>query len=302
VPPIFVINLDRDLDRLAHMRAQLEAGELAFIRAPAVNGADLPPGLLAYFDASGALRPGEIGCYASHLAIYQDMASGAVASPALILEDDVGVPPDLARLLPDLIDALPAGWDMVRLHNPSKRAFLPVGRVGDAHWLCRYSVIPSGSGATLVSRSGAQKFLGGKGVRDMPIDQDMRRAWAFGLDVYGVTPAPFAHNVLEGSTIESGPALPDRARRARKRRLRAMRFFDLPARWRMGVREFGLGPWLGAQVVNAALAGVPGPRRAAFLDGAARKLLAWRQGGAGGLDPEVPLAYPPRSRAAPDRG
>lgn len=87
--PVMLINLDRSTDRLARMQREFDRAGVRFERFPAVHGTDLPGSVRSYFcDASGRvispLPAGEIGCYASHLAIWQRIASGTYGSAALV--------------------------------------------------------------------------------------------------------------------------------------------------------------------------------------------------------------------------
>lgn len=89
-PEIIVINLDCDTARLAHMRRQLSGVGLRYERFAALRGDALLADLARYFPAGARLSSGEIGCYASHLAIMQRIVRGEIAQPLLVLEDDVG--------------------------------------------------------------------------------------------------------------------------------------------------------------------------------------------------------------------
>ena len=58
---IYVINLDKDVQRLRWMEQQLTAHKLEYLRIAAVNGTQIPhPPQLSH------LGPGEIGCLLSH--------------------------------------------------------------------------------------------------------------------------------------------------------------------------------------------------------------------------------------------
>ena len=90
---VFVINLDRDKDRLAFMARQLDALGLAWERFPAVLGIAVPDELRAWFFTpegapSPALTPGEIGVYASHLSAHRRLLASDFDA-ALVFEDDV---------------------------------------------------------------------------------------------------------------------------------------------------------------------------------------------------------------------
>ena len=93
---VFVINLDKNTDRLEFMNSQLETVVLEYERVSAVYGVDLSKEELRHsysafraFCAMGRrLRAGEIGCALSHCEVYRRMASRNIQI-ALVLEDDV---------------------------------------------------------------------------------------------------------------------------------------------------------------------------------------------------------------------
>jgi glycosyl transferase, family 25 len=210
----FVINLDRDRDRMVHMAKELEAAGLTFERFQAVYGLAVPESVAPFLltadgTAASRLKPGEIGCYASHLALHQKIVADDTIEAALVLEDDVRLTPDFAALLQQLLQALPEGWDIVRLSNAPKKAWLARAPLVGGHELATYSRIPNNTGAYLISRKGAARFLAMSGPRHRAIDEDLRRPWFHGLSTWGVVPPPIVSNLFD-STID---ALGDRGLR-----------------------------------------------------------------------------------------
>jgi glycosyl transferase family 25 len=202
---VFVINLDRDRERLTHMIAEAARVGLSFERFAAVDGKSLGADLHdQFFSADGphepALTAGEIGCYASHLRIHQALAE--VGECALVLEDDV-------RLSDDIVDAIEAArdrladWDIIRLSNETKSVVLPVASLPGGRELVRYWTVPNGAGAYLISRTGAIKFLESFERRTLPVDEDLRRPWLCDLDTYGILPPVAEPDVLDFSRIDS---------------------------------------------------------------------------------------------------
>lgn len=254
-PGIIVINLDRDENRMAHMRGELERARVSYERFSALRSDALPADLARYFPVDAHLSPGEIGCYASHLAILQRMARGELASPQLVLEDDVGLPNDLAATLNALIATLPECWDIVRLSYHTKRVTRPIAALGAKRQLVRYSRVPTTTGAYLISASGAKKFLARR-ARRLPIDHDLRRVWEWGLDTYGVSPPLIAHDVLGASTID---ALSPKGRA--RLHMRESGRLSPWLRLRQGVRDFGLSRWLALGPLNLAVRITPKPLR-----------------------------------------
>jgi hypothetical protein len=85
--------------------------------------------------------------------------------------------------------------------------------------------VPNGTGAYLISRTGAIKFAEAYTKRMLPIDEDLRRPWRSGLNTYGVLPPPVVADVLEPSRIDKMGR--DRRLPARARFKDAARYGDL---------------------------------------------------------------------------
>ncbi len=102
----FLINLDRDKDRLAAADSQLRALGIAYERVPAVSGKNLTKAeirkhvsrLRALFANGTMYTPGQIGCALSHMNIYRRMLSENVPV-ALVMEDDVRFSSDAPRII-----------------------------------------------------------------------------------------------------------------------------------------------------------------------------------------------------------
>jgi glycosyl transferase family 25 len=199
--PIYLINLPRDAQRLAVMQQQLQSLQLPFEWVQAVYGKDLSDAQRAeLYDAQAnaaryhqVMTPGEIGCYASHLNVWQRIAEGS-APFALVLEDDVALLPQLPAVLQS-VAALAPRWDMIKLvgrdrEKPWQRWTLPSPAAGTA--LIRYRRPPSLTGAYLVSREGAAKLLAAHRPFYRPIDVDLRHWWCSGLRLYGLAPYPIS--------------------------------------------------------------------------------------------------------------
>jgi GR25 family glycosyltransferase involved in LPS biosynthesis len=246
-----VINLARDFDRLAHMQKEIGAAGLHLERFEAIRGDAIPPDISALFDRkiTRLLSPGELGCYASHLAICKRIASGEIPSPALVFEDDVRLAPDFADIMQRTLSALPADWDLVRLSNNPKHACLNQAElVGDRH-LVRYSNVPGSAGAILWNRSGAKKFLRPP-LRLLPVDQDLRRVWIWQLNTFGVSPAPIERDIFDVSSIDSFAAPGWRRKQARVNLVRHQRALEMGLRHLYGANQFGLARWLRAEWAN----------------------------------------------------
>jgi glycosyl transferase, family 25 len=191
---VFLINLDRDTERLASMRQRARRAELTLERISAILGSDVPQHMRAQF-AHSPLLPGEIGCYASHLLASAEILKRNIPYAAVV-EDDVGIEPDATAALAELVTALPPRWDIVKLCNRRPvRAVLCLQHLQSGRMLVRYTRHPILAGAYLISATGAAKLTAPR-PRTLPIDIDFFHPWRMGLETYGVAPAifPQSHN------------------------------------------------------------------------------------------------------------
>src|SRR3989344_3247158 len=92
----FLINLERDKDRLAYMDAQLQRLGIVYERFPAIYGKDIDA--YSFLDAERSfktegrtLSQGDIGTALSHRTVYEKGLEGNL-DYALIMEDDVILP------------------------------------------------------------------------------------------------------------------------------------------------------------------------------------------------------------------
>ncbi|KAL4457270.1 hypothetical protein ABPG75_012135 [Micractinium tetrahymenae] len=131
---VYVINMDGATARLASFQRTFEASDLKvknFVRFPAVNGSALDASRLvsprALADIEEAerrgyrtkhyqLTRGSVGCYMSHLQLYQHIAKTG-AQFAFVFEDDVDITAPAGGLLAALLEAkpFPEDWDVVML-------------------------------------------------------------------------------------------------------------------------------------------------------------------------------------------
>jgi glycosyl transferase family 25 len=116
--PNYVINLARSPQRRTHMEAQLEQARAPYEIVTAVDARDLDlsdVNLVApqVLDRS-SFRPGAVGCALSHLLVYRTVLERGFQR-ALVLEDDVLLPPDLCDLTEAIADEM-SGAEVVLLN------------------------------------------------------------------------------------------------------------------------------------------------------------------------------------------
>ncbi|MBN8534999.1 MAG: glycosyltransferase family 25 protein [Rhizobiales bacterium] len=209
---VALINLGKDRDRLAHMAQQFAQAGIAFERFEAVYGLAVPDSLRPwFFDLAGQptphLKPGEIGVYASHLALHRQLLHRPEFDALVVFEDDCEIAPDFADVLKALA-ASARNFDIVRLSNPTKAAYLDHGALVAGRHLVTYARVPNNMGCYLITRAGALKTTASPSLRRYAIDEDFRRPWEIGIETLGVLPPPARANIFETSSID---AMGDRA-------------------------------------------------------------------------------------------
>lgn len=254
--PVIVINLPENADRRAHMAAELDVARLPFSISPGARADALPREVWPWFcDADGRvvapMKAGEVGCDAAHLQVHLALARGDVATPALVLEDDLRLAADFADACRAALAAMPADWDILRLSNAPKRATLTLAQLGGGRALIRYSKVPNSAAAYLLNRSGARK-LARPGQRTYVIDEYLRRPWLAGLNTFGVDPPPASDNVFASSIDAISARHLGEGRRKPVSRPRADELMALPHRLAFNISHLGAKDWARCAARNAA--------------------------------------------------
>ena len=208
----WVINLDKDTERLQRITQQLASTGLDWTRMSAVYGRALPPEEQARLLDSAAYRRkhgmepalGELGCYLSHLAVMHALLASAHRF-ALVLEDDVLLTPALLPVLHGLLQHADR-WDMVKLSQVHSGTPQSVLELAPGHRLAVMLSRCTGSSAYIVNRHAAQAYVDGLLPMSLPYDHVFDQGWTFGLKVRLVTPTPCVHDEQIATTITSAGA------------------------------------------------------------------------------------------------
>jgi glycosyl transferase family 25 len=209
LPPVFLINLQRDRERLQIMTARLQEIGLDFKRIEGVVGADLNLDTCQHYDGMRRrkffgrdLKHGEMGCLLSHRKIYQLMLDKKIPY-ALVLEDDVQFSTEFPEILRKIC-TLPRRWDMVRFLGSKKITRLGRRRIQPLwgeYFLARIRGTHGGTHAYLLTLNAAKLLLKQTDRAWLPIDAIHGRCWVSGIESFVVHPAPLTTDPAAGTTI-----------------------------------------------------------------------------------------------------
>ena len=198
MPPIFVISLERDVERRDAMRRELAGFDFEFFDA--VDGNALDEREYRHRMQTGwwrimrgrELAPGQIGCLLSNWLIWQRMV--ATGTPcAIVLQDDARLEDGFAVIVEEILKA-DAEWDIVNL-APKRR--YPIDRMlavlDGVRWLVRYRRRFGGAVGYLIRLEAAEALLHYCWRIRAPIDWLYAEWWQNGLTYLAVDPAIVTH-------------------------------------------------------------------------------------------------------------
>ncbi|MDD3327073.1 MAG: glycosyltransferase family 25 protein [Zoogloea sp.] len=196
---IFVLNLERALERRESMLQHLSSLGIEAEILPAVEGARLPASSLpAGTDAR--LSPGEIGCYLSHVRFWEIVVERGLEH-AIVLEDDVRCSPSMLQVAED-VAALGMPFDAVRLSALNPIRGLDITTLPHGGKLVLPNKNPSGTQGYMVTLEGARHLLERLAVPRCPIDTALDAYWKHGLCIPLVSPSVVAEDAGIASSIE----------------------------------------------------------------------------------------------------
>jgi glycosyl transferase family 25 len=191
---VYLINLDRSVDRREKMQARLAALGLDYRIFPAVDGRKEWERLVRQLDVAAFQRnvgrdvlPGEIGCYHSHIGVWREFLAGGEAV-LLVLEDDVVFGKDFIAALQEAL-RVRKHWDFLKLNKIRAKQPIQQGLVGP-YRLNAYLGTATGFGAYLIRRELVERVLPAMLPITRPIDHEFDRIHVHRFRHFGLEPFP----------------------------------------------------------------------------------------------------------------
>lgn len=163
----YVVNLARSVDRRAHITAELKKTGLDYEMFTAVDGRDLDLTDSSIIDpafvAKVVLVAGTAGCALSHVGIYKKIIADGL-DKALILEDDITLPADLASLadaVGDQLSGAEAAMLSVDCPEPCKMSLEGAVKLPGSRLLALPIDIsqPRSTGAYVITREACERMV-----------------------------------------------------------------------------------------------------------------------------------------------
>jgi glycosyl transferase, family 25 len=206
-PEIYVISLPGSVERRQHITRQLAAAGLPFGFFDGIDGRKDDHVINRYYDEGLRLRrkgaplsAGQLGCFASHHAMWQKCLDDN--RTIIVLEDDLEIDGDRLNAFYQQADQLPASLECIRLFDNRTRAHgsIPISRFG-GFTVFKYTKGPMSGMGYLLTPAGAAKLLAHTQPVYFAVDIHMDRFWAHKMECYGIRPPCISHRDDFDSTI-----------------------------------------------------------------------------------------------------
>ncbi|QKM63980.1 hypothetical protein DCO17_01285 [Polynucleobacter tropicus] len=189
---VFVISLQRSMDRREAVKKQLERFSIPWKFIDAVDGrllAQMPPSYQAIkvkLLQGYELTPGEIGCFLSHIEAWKLCVENDYTT--LVFEDDFQVTENIEQVIRDLID-ISDQWSLVRLSGiyETKHEVL---RHRQGYDLVRNLAEPCGTAAYMIQPDAAKILLKNAAYIYEPVDHYLEHYFKHGLRILAAKPYP----------------------------------------------------------------------------------------------------------------
>lgn len=205
--PVFVINMADNTTRMDRVASELAQLGIDFTRFEGVDGRALSQEKIAQvYDPVANLRRSrhpmvkpEIGCYLSHIALWEKIAAGD-APGGFILEDDFAATDDLAEALA-AIASDDADWDIAKLFSArvKQKIFAPRPLIA-GHKIGAPYKVPNTMLGYAIRRSAAAYLAASALPMSRPVDEDHKHFWESKIRVVMVTPPVLAFGEQSAET------------------------------------------------------------------------------------------------------
>jgi glycosyl transferase family 25 len=190
--PIFVINLERSLERFQRVSARLSRMGLTCERVPAIDGRTIDKATRDRFNPKRSWHiysDSDMACYLSHLKALGIIAERGIPR-AIVLEDDASFDSDFALwTAPEC--PLPDNVELLKLEGFGAKNSPKIPLCQSANRTIQFSYKPTGGAAAyIITLAGARRVLRELKIMRGLLDSDLFAYWKTGIGVYELSPFP----------------------------------------------------------------------------------------------------------------
>jgi GR25 family glycosyltransferase involved in LPS biosynthesis len=124
---IYCVNLDCDQERFKYVKTQFEKHNLEVTRFPGILGSEIKQEEYPEYIKKDSIllknKCGSVGCYLSHIKIWDQILKSDDINQALILEDDIDLDSDFNQKLEQYYQQVPKNWDLIYLGTGKMKGF-----------------------------------------------------------------------------------------------------------------------------------------------------------------------------------
>lgn len=191
---VWLINLSGANARRAKMAVQLDQLDLEYEIYHAIDGKSRADEFMPQVDKvqyerlmGQRLLPGKIGCYFSHVAVWE-LLSRSDAKYGLIIEDDIVFHDDFLTALDTALEGA-QHWDLLRLNATRAKLGVGQGQLGP-YRLTAYLGRFTGNGCYLVQRSTAKRVLPDLKAMKLAFEHEIGQFYIHNYRMFGLEPFP----------------------------------------------------------------------------------------------------------------
>lgn len=213
---VYVINLDKDTERLAKFDASLKSYGVDYKRVDGIYGKHAMADPVLRKEVSWSCRMlcsyGIIGCYLSHAKLWKQLAQDTSTDYYLVLEDDARFTDDTVPVIKEALSKFDGGFDLMTLFTFSDNmavACYSDSLMNGKYQVCRNPMLLSTLGY-IISKQGALNLLERLGPKaSYHVDFMLNLSQLKGIRYLSVSPNVLINdgwlesNVLEGVEITS---------------------------------------------------------------------------------------------------
>jgi glycosyl transferase family 25 len=158
VDNIYLINMDKDTDRLKKVTKECDKVNIKFERFTGIKVSDLSQNILNKYvpiETQKYGTDGMIGCGLSHLLIWQDAIKKNYKN-ILVLEDDIYFTNDFNKYLDNVMEEVPEDYDILYLGYIESLCRKPIEN--NFNYIYK-PIFPFGSHAYIISNKGLKKII-----------------------------------------------------------------------------------------------------------------------------------------------